>query len=144
MSLWTFLKDREDSISNIKNRNYEFKAELENHPLGEQNIYRFYFIEYHRIGENYGMGPDNVGVFNAPFKPFMLPGNMSRADAFKILSYFNDYVANNYELKGVSYKSVSALDSLLDIPSLGFRRININLDKDSDFVCAIKEKGVLV
>ena len=27
----------------LRNRDYEFDAELENHPLGNQNIYRLYF-----------------------------------------------------------------------------------------------------
>ena len=30
----------------LRNRDYEFDAELENHPLGNQNIYRLYFIDY--------------------------------------------------------------------------------------------------
>ena len=134
MSLWTFLKDRQESMSKIRNRDYEFSAELEDHPIGDQNIYRLYYINYHRIGERYGLGPDNIGMINIPFKPFMLPENMSREDAFKVLSYLTDYIEKTYDIEEGSYKSVSALNKLIDIDSLGFRRVDIDLDDKSDVV----------
>ena len=134
MSLWTFLKDRQESMSKIRNRDYEFSAELEDHPIGDQNIYRLYYINYHRIGERYGLGPDNIGMINIPFKPFMLPENMSREDAFKVLSYLTDYIEKTYDIEEGSYKSVSALNKLIDIDSLGFRRVDIDLDDKSDDV----------
>lgn len=119
----------------LRNRDYEFDAELENHPLGNQNIYRLYFIDYHRIGENYGMNrPNNIGIINWPFKPFMLPEGMSRDDAFKVLSYLNDFIEKDANLEPCSYKSVAALDKVIDLERLGFKRLDMNLDDDSDEV----------
>ena len=62
------------------NRNYEFEVELEDHQLENKNIYRLYYINYHRIDEHYGRTDNNVGVIDWPFKPFMLPYGMSRED----------------------------------------------------------------
>lgn len=111
------------------NRDYEFDAELENHPLGNQNIYRLYFINYHRIGEHYGMStPNNIGIINWRFKPFMLPNGMNREDAFKVLSYLTDFIEKESNLEPCSLKSVEALDKVIDLERLGFRRINANFD----------------
>ena len=35
------------------NRDYEFEATLEDHPIGNQNIYRLYYVNFHRIGESF-------------------------------------------------------------------------------------------
>lgn len=116
----------------LRNRDYEFDAELENHPLGNQKIYRLYFIDYHRIGENYGMNrPNNIGIINWPFKPFMLPDGMSRDDAFRVLSYLTDFIEKEAKLEPCSYKSVAALDKVIDLERLGFKRLDMNLDDDS-------------
>ena len=115
------------------NRNYEFEAELEDHQIGNQNIYRLYYIDYHRIGENYGRTGNNVGVIDWPFKPFMLPYGMSREDGFKVLSYLTDFIEKQQNLIPCSYKSVSTLNSVLDLERLGFVRINANID-DSDVI----------
>lgn len=133
--------DLKEKLQGLKNglhhtmqlsRDYEFDAELENHPLGNQNIYRLYFIDYHRIGESYGMRrPDNVGVINWPFKPFMLPDGMSRDDAFKVLSYLTDFIEKEANLEPCSYKSVETLDKVIDLERLGFKRLDMNLDNDS-------------
>lgn len=133
------LKDKLQKLKNawLLNRDYEFDAELENHPLGNQNIYRLYFIDYHRIGEGWGMecppsiGVDNIGVFNWPFKPFMLPEGMSREDAFKVLSYLTDFIEKEESLETCSFRSVKALDKVIDLERLGFKRIDINLNDDS-------------
>lgn len=114
----------------FKNRDYEFDAELEDHPIGNQSIYRLYYIDYHRIGENYGMGPNNIGVINWPFKPFMLPDGMSREDAFKVLSYLTDFIEKDLNLESCSYKSVAMLDSAIDLERLGFKRLDIKLEGD--------------
>lgn len=118
----------------IHNKKSEFDADLENHPLGNQNMYRLYFINYHRIGDNSMMGHKNVGVINWPFKPFMLPEGMSRADAFKVLSYLTDYIEKETDLKPCSFRSVAALDKVIDLERLGFKRLEINLDNDSSDV----------
>lgn len=116
----------------LRNRDYEFDAELENHPLGNQNIYRLYFINYHRIGEHYGMPtPNNIGIINWPFKPFMLPKGMEREDAFKVLSYLTDFIEKEANLESCSFRSVEALDKVIDLERLGFKRLDVTLDDDS-------------
>ena len=113
----------------LRNRDYEFDAELENHPLGNQNIYRLYFINYHRIGEHYGMPtPNNIGLINWPFNPFMLPDGMEREDAFKVLSYLTDFIEKEADLESCSFRSVEALDKVIDLERLGFKRLDIKLD----------------
>ena len=74
----------------LRNRDYEFDAELENHPLGNQNIYRLHYINYHRIGNKYSS--DNIGIVNWSFKPFMFPNGIDREDGFKVLSYLTDFI----------------------------------------------------
>lgn len=73
-------------------RDYEFDTELEDHQLGNQSIYRLYYINYHRIGEYQGRTDNNVGEINWPFQPFMFPEGMSRKDGFKVLSYLTDFI----------------------------------------------------
>lgn len=131
MNLKKKLEDLKNKISNYKelNRDSEFYADLDNHTLGNQNIYRLRYINYHRIGESYGMGPGNVGVINWPFKPFLLPKGMSRDDAFKVLSYLTDYIEGNLGIEECSRKSVELLEKTLDLERLDFRRLNISTDK---------------
>lgn len=113
-------------------RDFEFNAELEDHPLGNQNVYRLYFINYHRIGEHYGMmGHDNVGIIDRPFMPFLLPDCMKREDAFKVLSYLSDFIEKELHLESCSYKSVASLDKVIDLKRLGFSRLNRTLDDNS-------------
>lgn len=119
-----------DSFS-LGNRDYEFEAELEDHPLGNQNIYRLHYINYHRIGESYGQRDNNVGVVDWPFKPFVLPNGMSREDSFKVLSYLTDFIERQFDLEPCSNKSVSALDNVLNLERLGFKKLNISLDSAS-------------
>lgn len=116
------------------NRNYEFEAELEDHPLGNQNIYRLRYVNYHRIGENWGMRPDNLGVIESIYDPFVLPLGMEREDAFKILSYLIDFIEEKYELRQCSEKGVYLLNSMLFFEELGFRKLSIKLPRNSDDV----------
>lgn len=117
-----------------KNRDYEFEADLENHPLGNQFMYRLHYVDYHRFGEGYGMGPNNVGRMDFHFKPFMLPQGMSREDAFKVLSYLTDYIEKRNHLTPCSYDSVAFLDKMLELDKLGFVKLNTSLDKHSNEV----------
>lgn len=117
-----------------KNRDYEFEADLENHPLGNQIMYRLHYVDYHRIGEGYRMKPNNVGTMDFSFKPFLLPQGMSREDAFKVLSYLTDYIERMRHLTPCSCASVATLDKLLGLERLGFTKLNISLDKYSDEV----------
>lgn len=65
------LKDKLLKLKNIilplqayVSRDFEFDATLEDRAIGNQNIYRLYYINYHRIGEYEGRYDDNVGVIN--------------------------------------------------------------------------------
>lgn len=116
-------------------RNYEFKAELEDHPLGNQNIYRLYYMNYHRIREYSGRTDNNVGVMDFPFKPFIFPEGMSREDGFKVLSYLTDFIEKQLNLKPCSYKSVATLNKVLDLERLGFKRVMVSIQNyDSDVI----------
>ena len=124
------LKIKVSDLSLSTNKDYEFEADLEDHQLGNQNIYRLYYIDYHRIGEGYGRTSNNVGVIDWPFKPFMFPNGMSREDGFKVLSYLTDFIEKQLNLTPCSYKSVSTLNSVLDLERLGFKRINADINDD--------------
>lgn len=113
------------------NRDYEFKAVLKNHPLGNQEIYRLRYINFHRIGEAYGFGLFNVGVFDWFYKPFLLPVGMGREDAFKVLSYLTDFIENALNLEECSQKSVMALDKALDLERLGFKKLDTIFPENS-------------
>lgn len=127
------------------NRDYEFEAELENHQLGNQNIYRLYYINYHRIGEDYGGSDNNIGVINWPFEPFMLPKGMSREDGFKVLSYLTDFIEKQQNLIPCSHESVAKLNSVLDLERLGFKRIDANIHvNDSDIIDLFTVTGRLL
>ncbi len=121
-------------LYSLINRKYEFEAELKDHPLGNQDIYRLYYINYHRIGESYEPRFNNVGVIDWPYEPFMLPDGMSREDAFKVLSYLTDFIERRLNLEPCSPKSVSILDNVLNLERLGFKRVYTSLDSDFDNV----------
>ena len=55
------LKIKLSDLSLSTNNNYEFEAKLEDHQIGNQNIYRLHYTEYHRIGENYDRTDNHVG-----------------------------------------------------------------------------------
>ncbi len=104
-------------------RALEFDATLEEHPVGNQYIYRLYFVNYHRIGESYGRQDNNVGMINWPCKPFMLPEGMSREEGFKVLSYLTDFIEKRDDTEPCSLKSVRTLDGILDLERFGFKRV---------------------
>ncbi len=111
------------SILIQKNRDYEFDADFENHPIGEQNIYRLYYVDYRRVGESYESRPDNIHMTNWPCKPFMFPNGMIREDGFKVLSYLTDFIEQREEIEPCSLKSVRTLDSILNLERFGFTRV---------------------
>lgn len=96
---------------------------MENHPVGNQDIYRLYFVNYHRIGESYGRDENNVGMINWPCLPFMFPEGMSREEGFKVLSYLTDFIEKRNDIESCSLKSVRTLDSILDLERFGFKRV---------------------
>lgn len=129
-------KLKKDLLNSIQpNRDYEFEATLEDHPIGNQNIYRLYYVDFHRIGESWRYPePNNIGVVNWPCKPFMLPNDMTREEGFKVLSYLTDFIEKRKEIEPCSLKSVRTLDGVLDLERFGFTRINIQLPAESEDV----------
>lgn len=102
----------------------EFKATFEDHSVGDQNIYRLYYVDFHRIGnEIYVNNHDNIGMINWRCKPFMLPDGMTREEGFKVLSYLTDYIEKRKDIKPCSLKSVTTLDGILDLERFGFTRV---------------------
>ena len=99
-------------------RELEFNATLEDHPVGNQYIYRLYYVNYHRIEQR-----DNIGMINWPCKPFMFPKEMSREEGFKVLSYLTDFIEKRDDIEPCSLKSVRTLDSVLDLERFGFIRV---------------------
>lgn len=135
MSLREKINNLKEILTNyrIVNRDYEFETNLEDHPLGEQEIYRLYYINYHRIGEGRGsILCDNIGVIDWPLKPFMLPRGMAREEGFKVLSYLIDYIERTLNLDPGSGRSVIKLDEVLTLERLGFRRLDMRFDCDSN------------
>lgn len=128
MDLRKKLENIKESLVYPENRDYEFEAEFENHPLGNQNLYRLHYVNYHRFGENCGMKPNNVGVHDCLFKPFILPKGMNREDAFKVLSYLTDYMESSFQLQPCSRISVAMLDK--DLEKFGFIRAKHPISKD--------------
>lgn len=126
-------KLKKDLLTSIQpNRDYEFEATLEDHPIGDQNIYRLYYVNFHRIGESWRYPePNNIGVVNWPCKPFMLPNGMTREEGFKVLSYLTDFIEKRKDIEPCSLKSVRTLDGVLDLERFGFTRINIQLPAES-------------
>lgn len=110
-------------------RDYEFDADFEDHPIGDYNIYRLYYVDYHRIGEYYGRTGNNIGRINWPCNPFCFPNGMSREEGFKVLSYLADYIEKRDDIENCSLKSVMTLDSVLDLERFGFKRIKEDNDE---------------
>lgn len=114
--------------SNIT-RDYEFDASLEDHIVGDQNVYRLCYVDYHRIGEYAGRNDDNVGFLNWSCKPFLLPKGMTREEGFKVLSYLINFIEKKEDIEPGSLKSVRTLDAVLDLERFGFIRI---MEDDED------------
>lgn len=104
-------------------RALEFDATFTNHSVGNQNIYRLHYINYHRIQEYYGRQDNNIGVINFSCEPFMFPKGMSREEGFKVLSYLTDFIEKRDDTEPCSLKSVRTLDGVLDLERFGFKRV---------------------
>ena len=118
------LRDGFVSLFETGSRDYEFNCDFENHSIGNQDIYRLYYINYHRINEYDGRNDDNVGIINFPLKPFKFPKGMSREEGFKVLSYLTDNIEKHSDVEPCSLKSVRTLDSVLDLERFGFERFD--------------------
>lgn len=124
------LEIKEDILTKFStNKDFEFDAIFENHPIGNQNIYRLYYVDYHRIGQGYGMKNNNIGIINWSFEPFMFPNGMTREEGFKVLSYFTDVIEKREDIDVGSFKSVKTLDENIDLGRIGFTRVKEN-DED--------------
>lgn len=132
MNLKDRLKKLRESLVNlgiVGSRDYEFNGVFENHPIGDQDIYRLYYVDYHRINEYNGCDKNNIGMVDYPLKPFKFPEGMSREDGFKVLSYLTDDIEKQPDVGPYSLKAVRTLDKVLDLERFGFTRVE---EKDED------------
>ena len=121
------LEIREDILTKFSvNKDFEFDAVFEDHPIGSQNIYRLYYVDYHRIGQGYGMKNNNIGIINWNFEPFMFPNGMTREEGFKVLSYFTDVIEKKENIDVGSFKSVKTLDENIALGRIGFTKVKEN------------------
>lgn len=107
-------------------RNFEFNVDLEDHPIGTQDIYRLYYVNYHRIQEYEGRTDNNIGVINWCGKPFKLPEGMTRKEGFKVLSYLTDFIERRPDTDECSWKSVRTLENVLNLERFGFVQVDEN------------------
>lgn len=117
------LRDSLVSLCASGSRDYEFNGIFEDHPIGNQDIYRLYYVNYHRINEYEGCDKNNIGMIDYPLRPFKLPDGMSREDGFKVLSYLTDNIEKQKDVEPFSLKSVRTLDKVLDLERFGFIRV---------------------
>lgn len=132
MNLKDRLKKLRESLVNlgvVGSRDYEFNGVFENHPIGDQDTYRLYYVDYHRINEYNGCDQNNIGMIDYPLKPFKFPEGMSREDGFKVLSYLTDDIEKQPDVGPYSLKAVRTLDKVLDLERFGFTRVE---EKDED------------
>lgn len=126
MSLKDKLSKLRESLVNlgvVGSRDYEFNGVFENHPIGDQDTYRLYYVDYHRINEYNGCDKNNIGMIDYPLKPFKFPEGMSREDGFKVLSYLTDDIEKQPDVGPYSLKAVRTLDKVLDLERFGFTRV---------------------
>ena len=110
-------------------RDFEFDATFENHPIGNQDIYRLYFVDYHRINEYAGRQDNNIGRITWPCNTFRFPEKMSREEGFKVLSYLVDCTEKLDAIKPWFYNSSRALDGVFYLERFGFKTVK---EKDED------------
>ena len=132
MSLKDKLSKLRESLVNlgvVGSRDYEFNGVFEDHPIGNQDTYRLYYVDYHRINEYEGCECNNIGMIDYPLSPFKMPEGMSREDGFKVLSYLTDDIEKQRDVGPYSLKAVRTLDKVLDLERFGFTRVE-EIDED--------------
>lgn len=132
MSLKDKLSKLRESLVNlgvVGSRDYEFNGVFEDHPIGNQDTYRLYYVDYHRINEYEGCDCNNIGMIDYPLSPFKMPEGMSREDGFKVLSYLTDDIEKQPDVGPYSLKAVRTLDNVLDLERFGFTRVE-EIDED--------------
>ena len=120
MKLFKKLRKRIDDWITPGNRDYEFEAEFEDHPIPRGDVYRLYHVNYHRIQEYPGRADDNIGVAEWCGRPFKLPSGMTREEGFAVLSYLADFIEKRDDVEQCSLKSVRMLQSAIELERLGF------------------------
>ena len=132
---WKKVFDSEAFLSDEEFDELEYNAKLEDHEIGNQRFYRLYYVNYHNIGGRlYGRSEsESGGEILSIYKPFELPGGMTREDAFKVLSYLTDFIEKHPSVEVASWKSVSTLDSVLDLNKYGFKRLDFQ-PADEDII----------
>lgn len=86
-----------------------------------KTIYRLHHIEYLDI--RHGSSGKATAMRDYISKPFILPEGMSKEDAFKVLSYFTDYLESNLGIEEGSLHGVTSLSKVLDLERFGFKRV---------------------
>lgn len=120
------LKNKTFMVQSQKSRDFEFDATLEDHLIGNQEVYRLYYVNYDRVLEYSGRRDNNISVIEASYKPFLLPKGMTRMEGFKVLSYLTDFIEKREDVEDCSWKSVEMLDNVLNLEELGFTRSQEN------------------
>ncbi len=105
-------------------KDFEFDAPLEDHPIGNQSVYRLYYVDYHRFGYGMESKSSRISSTNWPFKPFMLPAGMTREEGFEVLSYLTDSIEKRGGIEPCSWRAVNTLDGVLDLERFGFTRVD--------------------
>lgn len=116
LKLISLIEPVQSSLSDV-----EFYTNLKDHPIGNQNIYRLYYVNYHRIGSRYGRS--GIGMIDWAFDPFTLPEGMTREEAFKVLSYLTDFIERKNGIESCSFSSVKTLNAVLDLERFGFKKV---------------------
>lgn len=98
--------------------------------IGNKKIYRLHYINYHKIGGEYGLGSN--GKVDWPFDVFYLPEGMSKDDAFKVLSYLTDFIEKSLDLPECSFKAVNLLNEALKLERFGFRKVETSVEPQAN------------
>lgn len=110
-------------LSNSSTNYFDDDIILEDHPIGEQNIYRLCYVNY-SINKKYYSRKNNISMLNWQYEPFVFPYNMTRQDGFKVISYFLDFYYKKEGKDSYSLNLFRKVDSVFDKNDLGFVRVS--------------------
>ena len=113
-----------------KSRDYEFNPNLEEHDVALTNTFRLHYLDYYRVGEEYRISTNNIGVLEWVSKPFQFPEGMSFEEGFKVLSYLTDFIEKRSDVDVCSLTSVRILSSVLQLDRFGFKQVKEIDDSD--------------
>ncbi len=103
-------------------KDWEFLGSLKDHDIGNENIYRLRYVNYHRIGTRYGIR-SCIGLVDWPCSTFRLPEGMRPDEAFTILSYLTDFIEKREDIEIGSLAGVIVLDKVLELERFGFKKV---------------------